>query len=77
MKSIYGKGVYGWLKVTFVKRCEEEEKGEENKEIFRNTYLANYWMDFFQIWYVGHIYGGHKVCEFDTNWHSGYRDMRD
>ena len=29
-KSIYGKGVFGWFKVTFVKRCEEEEKGEEN-----------------------------------------------
>ena len=39
-----------------VKRCEEdeeEEKGEENGAIFRNTYLANYWADFFQIWYVG------------------------
>ena len=50
--------MFGWLKVTFVKRCEEEEeeeeeKGEENRAIFRNTYLANYWTDFFQIWYVG------------------------
>ena len=37
------KGVFGWLKVTFVKRCEEEEeKGEENRAIFRNTYLAIY-----------------------------------
>ena len=36
-----GKGVFGWLKVTFVKWCEEE-KGEENEAIFRNTYLANY-----------------------------------
>ena len=35
--------------------CEEEEEeiGEENRAIFRNTYLANYWTDFFQIWYVG------------------------
>ena len=50
--------VFGWLKVTFVKQCEEEEeKGEENGVIFRNTYLANYWADFFQIWYVGsHIW---------------------
>ena len=46
------KGVFGWLKVTFVKRCEEEE-GEENRAIFRSTYLANYWPDLFQIWYVG------------------------
>ena len=46
------EGCFGWLKVTFVKRCEEEEKGEENGAIFRNTYLANYWVDFFQIWYV-------------------------
>ena len=25
---MYGKGVFGWLKVTFVKQCEEE-KGEK------------------------------------------------
>ena len=42
----------GWLKGTFVKWCEEE-KGKENRAIFRNTYLTNYWADFFQIWYVG------------------------
>ena len=36
------EGCFGWLKVTFVKRCEEEEKGEENGAILRNTYLANY-----------------------------------
>ena len=43
--------------VTFVKRCEEEEEGEENGAVFRNTYLANYWTNFFQIWYVGlHIW---------------------
>ena len=41
--------VSGWLKVTFLKWCKEEEKGEENEAIFRNTYLANYWADFFQI----------------------------
>ena len=35
-KSIHRKGVFGWLKVTFVKWCEEE-KGEENGTIFRNT----------------------------------------
>ena len=29
-------GVFGWLKVTFVKHCEEE-KGEENRAIFKNT----------------------------------------
>ena len=22
------------------------------------------------------VYGGHKICEFDRNWHSGYRDIR-
>ena len=51
-KSIHGKGVFVWLKVTFVKRYEEEEKGDENGDIFRNTYLVNYWANFFQIWYV-------------------------
>ena len=48
------EGCFGWLKVTFVKWCdEEEEKGEENGVIFKNTYLASYWDEFFQIWYVG------------------------
>ena len=50
-KKVHGKGVFGWLKVTFVKRCKEEEKGEK-MAIFRNTYLTNYLADFFQIWYV-------------------------
>ena len=35
------EGCFGWLKVTFVKRCEEE-KGEGNGAILRNTYLENY-----------------------------------
>ena len=48
------EGCFWLVKVTFVKRYEEEEeKGEENRAIFRNTYLANYYADFFQIWYVG------------------------
>ena len=34
---IHGKGVFGWLKVTFVKWCEEEEKGEETGTMFSNT----------------------------------------
>ena len=34
---IHGKGVFGWLKVTFVKRYKEE-KGEENGAVFRNIY---------------------------------------
>ena len=29
------KGCFGWLKVTFVKWWEEEEKGEENRENFQ------------------------------------------
>ena len=41
-----------WLKATFVKRYEEEEKGEENEIVFRNIYLMNYWADLCQIWYV-------------------------
>ena len=32
------EGWFGWLKVTFVTRCQEEEEiGEENGAIFRNT----------------------------------------
>ena len=37
----------------------------------------NYRTDYFHLWYVGsRIYGGHKICEFDINWPSGYRDTR-
>ena len=39
---------FGWLKLTFVKHCEEEEEEEEKEEkceengaIFRNTYLSS------------------------------------
>ena len=41
--------MFGWLKVTFVKRCkeEEEEKGEGNGAIL-GTHLTNYWANFFQ-----------------------------
>ena len=35
---IHGKGVFGRLKVTFVKQCKEEEKSEEHGAIFRNTF---------------------------------------
>ena len=35
MKSINGKGVFGWLSVTFKKRFKEEEKGEENGGTFQ------------------------------------------
>ena len=24
---------------------------------------------------LGRVYGGHKICEFDRNWPTGYRDM--
>ena len=48
-----GRVFFVGSKLLFVKRCEEEEKGEENRAIFRNTYLVNYWAYFFQIWYVG------------------------
>ena len=40
--------------ITFVKWCEEKEerKYEENEAVFMNTYLMNYWANFFQDWYV-------------------------
>ena len=38
-KSFHGKGVFGWFKVTFVKRYKEEEKGEENGQ-FSGTHIS-------------------------------------
>ena len=75
------EGCFGWLKVTFVKRCEEEEKCEENGAIFMNTYLINYWgMGRFLSNLVSKIvycvYRGHTIHELDRNQPSGYRDTR-
>ena len=62
----------GWLKVV-VNWCEgEEEKREENWAIFRNLYLTNYLSQTC----ISHVYGGHKIYEFDRNRSSSYRDMR-
>ena len=30
------EGCFGWLKITFVKQCEDKEKCEENGAIFMN-----------------------------------------
>ena len=38
-ESIHEKGVFGWLKVTFVKWCEEEEKGEKMGQ-FSGTHIS-------------------------------------
>ena len=27
----------------------------KKRSVFRNTYLADYWVDFLQIWYVGRV----------------------
>ena len=45
LKEIHpGEGF--WLKVIVLSRCEEEEKYEENRAIFRNAYFKNYLADF-------------------------------
>ena len=54
----------------------KKEKCEENWAIFKNAYLANYLSDFLQIGMYRRVYGGHKICKFDRNWCSSYRDMR-
>ena len=41
-----------------------------------NTYLVNYLTDFFKFGMQGGVYGGNKICEYDGNWPSGYRDTR-
>ena len=30
----------------------------------------------FKFGMLGHVYGGHKICKFDRNQPSGYRDIR-
>ena len=43
----------GWLKLIVLSRCkEDEEKYEENRAMFRNTYFKNYLAEFPQIWYA-------------------------
>ena len=53
LKEIHlGKGCFSWLKVIVLNQCEEEEKYEENRTIFRNAYLKNYLANFLQISYA-------------------------
>ena len=66
----------GWLKVTFVKWCKEEEKVKKmgqflGTHISRTTRLISFK---FGMW--SRIYEEHKICEFDRNRPSGNRDMR-
>ena len=70
-KLIYEKGG----SKLFLKWCKEE-KCEDNGTVFRNTYLANYWADFLQIWYVC-VYRGHKICKLNRNWPTNYRENED
>ena len=74
---MYKKGVFGWLKVSFVKWCEEEEeKGKENGQ-FSGTYISRTTEPIsFKFSMQGCTYGVHKICEFDKDCPSGYRDMR-
>ena len=52
LKEIHlGEGCFSWLKVIILNRYKEE-KYEENRAIFRHTYLKNYLADFLQIWYT-------------------------
>ena len=55
-KEIYlGEGCFFWFKIIVLSWCEEEdeeERYEENRAIFRNTYFKNYLADFLQIWYA-------------------------
>ena len=69
------EGVFGWLKVTFVKQCEEE-KVEENGA-FSGTHISQTSRQIsFKFGVQGRIYGGHYICEFDINRPSGYRDTK-
>ena len=71
---MYEKGVFGWLKVSFVKQ-HEEEKYEENGTIFMNTYLIKTSGQIsFKFGMRSHIYGRYEIWEFDRNQPSSYRD---
>ena len=60
------KGVFDRLKVTFVKRCKEEEE-EKVKKMgqFSGTHISQTtWPISFKFGVYGHVCGGHKICEF-------------
>ena len=70
LKEIHpGEGCFFWLKVIALNRCKEEEKYEENLE-------TNISADFLKFSMPSHVYGGHKICKFDRNRSSSYRDTR-
>ena len=60
-----GEDGFPWLKVTVLNQCkEEEEECEENRQkriaISQATKLI-----FFKFDTLSHVYGGHKICEFE------------
>ena len=59
-KSIHEKCVFGWLKVTFVKQCEKEEKGEEKGQYSGRHILWTTGPMSFKFGMYGCIYGGHQ-----------------
>ena len=68
--------MFFWFKCVVLNRCEEEEKCEENWAIFRSIYiLQTTKLIFFKFGMRSRVYGGHKICKFDRNQSSGYRDM--
>ena len=64
-------------------RCEEEEKKKKKKKKnvkkigqFSEAYILQTTKPiFFKFGMRSRVYGGHKICKFDRNQSSGYRDM--
>ena len=57
----------GWLKVTFVKWCEEEEKVKKMGQ-YSGTHISQTTAPIsFKFGMYGRLYRGHKVFEFDRN----------
>ena len=75
MQTVFSDICIDFLKSLRVKRCEEEKVKKMGQ--FSGTHISLTTEPIsFKFGMLGRVYGGHKICAFDRNRPSVYRDMR-
>ena len=66
-----------WLAQSyFCKTARRRRKGEENRQFLGTHISQTIGLMSFKFGMYGRVYGWHKICEFDRDHPSGYRDTR-
>ena len=59
--------IFGWLKISFLKRCKEEEKCEHfSGTNILNRFSSNVFGSYVK--FCRYMARGHKIYKFGTNW---------